>query len=373
MDIILTDKRYNRGLTSKGNLARINKLFNETAQNRPIVYGSIGGSITEGATASPIEKCYAARFAKWLDKNSASGCKFVNAGIGASDSMFGTFRAKKDLLSHEPDIITIEYAVNDSGNSEIELTYESLIRQCLSQKNNPAVILIFTMNKNGTNKQVEHIKVGKHYDLPMLSYRDALYPDIESGQLKWEDTSPDAVHPNNTGHKFMAEMLQRLVAEAIKECPDNLNNQLPQHLNSESKKFVGGNVVDAELLKVISNQGWEKGHHKGGYLGFQSNTPGAEIVFEFICRTGYIGYQKYAGDFGRVEIILDDNKPVILEGFFEKPAIQAWAGGHTVFEKIVDESLLETHKLTIRLLHENHSESNGYKFDIGYLLLSNGA
>jgi hypothetical protein len=51
----------------------------------------------------------------------------VNAGIGATDSDYGSLRAQRDVLSKNPDLVIIEFAVNDiGGDTTLDDTYEGL-------------------------------------------------------------------------------------------------------------------------------------------------------------------------------------------------------------------------------------------------------
>ena len=156
-----------RSVVAVGSLEPLERLRAKIKSGRPIVYGSIGGSITEGAKADTAEGRYANLIAAHI------GAKLVNAGIGASGSLFGCYRAKNDLLKYNPDFITIEYAVNDHAGEDVQPGFEGLVRQCLALPTKPLVLLIFTMEENGHNVQDLHIPVGNHYQLPMISYRDA--------------------------------------------------------------------------------------------------------------------------------------------------------------------------------------------------------
>ena len=55
--------------------------------------------------------------------------KFVNAGIGATGSNYGALRAERDLLSHQPDFVVVEYAVNDGNAAAFAATLEGLLRR----------------------------------------------------------------------------------------------------------------------------------------------------------------------------------------------------------------------------------------------------
>ena len=362
----LNDERWVRALVEAGNPARLVAFRKKLSNGERIVYGAIGGSITEGASASSFWRRYPSVFASWLD--SQAPCELVNAGIGASNSLFGSFRVGKDLLSRNPDIITIEYAVNDLSNPDTAGSFESLVRQCVSQPQKPLVVIIFTMKRDGTNFQDLHASIGHHYALPMISYRDALYPEIAKGMMKWTDISPDEVHPNDLGHAFIGELLKKFISSApTRSAPEAA---LPKRLDESSVKYDGGRIIDASAMELISCGGWGKGPHKGGYLGLQSEIPGSLFELAFEGSLVIIGHQQYAGPFGRASVSIDGGKPEILEGFYEKPPIQAWAGGHTVLRKLAEGLKPGRHTLRVELLNERHADSSGHKFDVGYLLVS---
>ncbi|MBL4701618.1 MAG: SGNH/GDSL hydrolase family protein [Phycisphaeraceae bacterium] len=370
-DLGFSDEKYLRGLVSVGNLGKLKVFRDKLKAKKPIVYGAIGGSITQGASAKPGQS-YGDLLAKCLEQQTPT--TFVNAGIGASNSLFGTFRAQKDLLSHMPDLVTIEYAVNDTNNPRVAMAYESLVRQCVMCPSKPLVITIFTMLRNGDNVQDVHIPIGDHYGLAILSYRDAIYPDITAGDLVWGDVSPDEVHPNDAGHAFMFEMLRRYMDKTQVDLQDSDvvgEVDVPKTcLDPQVLKYCGGRIIDASQMKVLSCEGWTQGPHKAGYLGYQSQTPGAELVVEFTGRLAYLGYQKYAGDFGQIQVTLDDKVLGVFEGHYEKPLIQQWAGGHTVIDELSTEMDDTVHVVRFKLLSQTHSASHGHMFDIGYLLVN---
>jgi lysophospholipase L1-like esterase len=106
-----------------------------------ITVAVIGGSITAGAKASVPGKRYGNLVADWWRETFPKAeVAFVNAGIGATGSNYGALRASRDLLSHRPDFVVVEYSVNDGDTQEAAETLEGLIRQILSQPNTPAVV-----------------------------------------------------------------------------------------------------------------------------------------------------------------------------------------------------------------------------------------
>lgn len=364
----LTPLMYQRGRIS-GNNHRIKTLLKKLKSGSAVTYGAIGGSITQGASASEGKLKYVERLGQWLRDTYNVPVNVVNAGIGASNSLFGTFRRQKDLLDFKPDLITIEYAVNDSDTPYTQEAYESLVRACLERSPDTAVILIFTMNIDGENRQYLHIPVGERYQLPMLSYRDAVYPLVANGELTWPDISPDLVHPNDYGHGLIAEMLRSLFAE-IDQAPEDQAADIPDFLNPTAGKYANPSILDATQMNVTRQSGWVQGPHKAGYTGWNSNAPGSCLELKFSGTFAAIGSQQYHGDFGRVELQLDDKPPIQIEGHFTRRKNNEWKGGHT-FITVIDDNLEPgEHALKITLLEERHPNSGGHMFDIGYLLIS---
>ncbi len=216
-----------KALVNKGNQARLAKVMNRAKNGEDITFGVIGGSVTEGAYASDYDKTsYAGLTNTWLKgRFPNSDITFVNAGIGGTSSLYGVHRVEQDLLSKNPDLVIIEYGVNDNTSDEQLECYASLVRRVLSHESQPAVILLFVMNEGGTNSQSVQVPVGQHYDLPMISYRDAVWPEVSTksnlyGQYEWTDIAADWVHPTNKGHAIIAELLISYLSKTY----DNLSS-----------------------------------------------------------------------------------------------------------------------------------------------------
>ena len=216
-----------KALVNKGNQARLAKVMNRAKNGEDITFGVIGGSVTEGAYASDYAKTsYAGLTNTWLKKTFPnSDVTFINAGIGGTSSLYGVHRVEADLLSKDPDLVIIEYGVNDDTSDRQLECYASLIRRVLSHESQPAVILLYVMNEGGTNSQSVQQPIGQHYDLPMISYRDAVWPEVSTksnlyGQYAWSDIAADWVHPTNKGHAIIAELLISYLSKTY----DNLSS-----------------------------------------------------------------------------------------------------------------------------------------------------
>lgn len=217
---VFTQAMLERSFLSAGNTERFHAAVAKAKAGEPVTLAYLGGSITEGALAKPQQtQCYAYLSAQAFAKRympDPSILRYVNAGISGTPSLLGITRLEADVLRHEPDIVFVEFAVNDSGDAVSQGVYESLLRQLLLAECEPVVVLVFTVLSGGNSCQEHMSKLGSHYKLGMISVKDAIWPEIEAGHMVWSDYSADYVHPNNQGHAFMAQAIDHyfLMAEA---------------------------------------------------------------------------------------------------------------------------------------------------------------
>ena len=83
-------------------------------------------------------------------------------------------RYEKDVLSDgqvTPDIVIVEFAVNDEGDETKGECYDSLVRKIYNGPGQPAVILLFAVFADDWNLEERLCKVGYSYELPMVSTR----------------------------------------------------------------------------------------------------------------------------------------------------------------------------------------------------------
>ena len=106
--------------------------------------------------------------------------KFIKAGVGGTPSELGMIRFDRDVLrdGQQPDIVVIEFAVNDEGDETKGDCYESLVRKVLNLPWNRQSYCFFPYLLMIWNLQDRLSPVGKLYDLPMVSVLDAVSPQF---------------------------------------------------------------------------------------------------------------------------------------------------------------------------------------------------
>lgn len=283
------------GILNRGNLTRLKGFMNRAAKGERLTVGFIGGSITQGFSATDPEKCYAARTFGWLKKVFPNTeFDYVNAGIGATDSQFGAARVQEDLLRRLPDLVFVEFSVNDHSTPHFCETYEGLVRQIYGSASAPAMVLIHNVYYDtGKSAAYYHAQIGRHYDLPCISMQNSIYPAVAAGRLPAEKITADFLHPNDLGHEFMASVITNFLEKVIHDKTQEPQEIFPapltenayehcvrlQYFNSTPGKsvFVEDMTPQRDITDIFRN-GWSAGE-KGAYLEFTFRGTGAAVQY----------------------------------------------------------------------------------------------
>jgi lysophospholipase L1-like esterase len=264
----------------------------------------IGGSITAGARAVDAAHRYSSLVCRRLaEEFPQSRFTEINAGIGATGSRFGASRVAYDVLAAAPDLIVVEFAVNDdlSDTLSSRRTFEGLIRHCLSGS---ASVLIFqTMNRHGDSSNQEiQARIGKHYGLPVISYRAACWPLIAAGRMAWADIAADDVHPNDYGHALCANLIGTFLIGQAERSPAEGLAALPadpeppaEPLYSDAYQFSDLFHTGDAALRIVSDSGWTETVDDKGRITLSSEGKGDKLVLESTAHEITWAY-RYAGD-----------------------------------------------------------------------------
>ncbi|MBE5804257.1 MAG: SGNH/GDSL hydrolase family protein [Clostridiales bacterium] len=208
---VFTRQMVERSLYQTGNTQRLHKAIDKARAGEKVSMVYLGGSITEGALAQPQQThCYAALSARlFAEKFMADPAQleYHNAGISGTPSLLGVTRCEQDVLAYKPDIVFVEFAVNDSSDANAQMAYESLVRKLLNSETQPAVVLVLTLMSGGYSAHVHMKQIGKHYDLGVVSVYDAIKPQLDMKLMAWSDYSSDYAHPTTEGHAFIADLI----------------------------------------------------------------------------------------------------------------------------------------------------------------------
>lgn len=288
------EKMIDRSLLSTGDMTRMADVFQKAQNGEDITVAYIGGSITEGYNAGTTEfyaKTCTDLLQSYFPDITVTG---VNAGISGTPSLLGNLRLERDVLSADPDIVFVEFAVNDGQTAEYKNAYESLVRTLLTQDKDIAVVLLFTVLDSGYTCQEHMSQIGENYGLPMISVHDSVYEEIEAGRMTWQDYSDDQSHPNAYGHKCITDFVDNYYQKVLPVAAENageVDKNLPAPVFSG--KYMNMHYMDSANMENVEldnftqydthgnfHNGWFYKSTDGGSMKFTLNCSVLEMVFK---------------------------------------------------------------------------------------------
>jgi hypothetical protein len=261
-----------------------------------------------------------------------------------------------------PDFTVIEWAVNDGNTDEFKPYYEQVTRQLLYSEKRPGLMLMMMMNNKGINAQERHAAIGSYYGVPMASFRDAVWPEIQSGRFAWSDLYADVVHPNDAGHALVAKFITTRLDSIYTKVQ---NEELVTETNPEQKPALimpeihkDGRTLTADgaypTAPVMS--GWTADYVNTtdwGTLfgkGWKTSTPGSTITFTTeACRSIAVVYRmpNQEGS-GIVDITVDGGNPTRLSRY---DSSSGGGGLQPTFLQLLTNGGLQAHTVTFTLVN----------------------
>jgi hypothetical protein len=276
--------------------------------------------------------------------------------------------------------VVVEFAVNDNAGALGQLlngdTYEGLVRQLLDAPSHPAVILVFMMRYQAPpidpsqSAQSWQSVIGAYYNLPMVSYFDAIGTEMANGNITVPEITGDDIHPNDLGHAYAAQFIEQNLQIAMANFPSGtaLENipATPAPLETADFEFTSlqddiGTGNGGTPLSPVNNQGWtlvpsDSNPIYGSNAGLDSSTPGSTLDFTVTGREIVIGWWLSDGPMGEVSVTVDGVPMQDLYGF------QPNNGGQRYLARVVNGLQSGLHAVHVELLSTVEAGSTGTDF-----------
>jgi hypothetical protein len=302
----------------------------------------------------------------------------INAAIGGTGSDLGVFRLRHDVLEHHPDLLFVEFAVNDGGAdpADIYRQMEGIVRQTWKTDPSIDICFVYTLVKDFLKPLQEgHFpraasameKVADHYAIPSIHMGVEVARLEKEGKLVFTGAkpqtdaekaalegkvlfSPDSVHPyTDTGHALYLQAIIRSMSTIEK-----IGKPAPHDL---SAPLVTDNLQSAQMLpldRARLSDGWVKLDPATNHLArdfaqrlsplWKASKPGETITLKF--RGSSLAFYDLVGpDCGQISAKVDDQPPRI------QPRFDAFCTYHRLSKWPVADSLsdtVHTVKLTIQ-------------------------
>ena len=165
-------------------------------------------------------------------------------------------RYRRDILDEcvgeGPDLVVVEFAVNDEGDETKGECFDSLIRKIYEGPGKPAVIIEFAVFANDWNLQDRLKPVGYAYEIPMASAFDSVVDQFklkfgEGRVLSKSQYFYDMFHPTNIGHRIMADGIINLIKKADEAEADEPIDSLADIAAPMGKEFENVELLDRQV------------------------------------------------------------------------------------------------------------------------------
>ncbi|NLC57778.1 MAG: SGNH/GDSL hydrolase family protein [Armatimonadetes bacterium] len=266
-----------------------------------------GGSITAADGWRP-------KTLKWLQEAYPQAkVSEINAAIGGTGSDLGVFRFRQDVLAHRPDLVFVEFSVNDGGvpPEAIWRAMEGIVRQ--AWRADPTIDLCYVYTyRVGYEKEREQGLcppaasadeiLAEHYGIPSINVALRTVELAREGKLVYvppKDAegkdqpvpegvtlfSTDGVHPLDAAHEIYAQV----VADAVKQMEPT--SRPGRH--ALKAPIMPDNWEKAQLVPLepaMLSPGWRKLDPAQGLAAafrhfmpevWEATKPGEKITFRF--------------------------------------------------------------------------------------------
>jgi lysophospholipase L1-like esterase len=351
-------------------------VFAKLRAGKPVSIVYFGGSITAGAGASKSdETSYRGRVGHWFETTFPnSKITNVNAAIGGTGSDLGAFRIGRDVLAHKPDLVFVEYAVNDGGQQPemIDRAMEGIVRQIRRANAATDICFVYTfvvgqLNDFKAGRLPRAIQrdevVAERYALPAVNVALPAARKLLDGSLTNEQFSKDGVHPTDAGYQIYTDAIVSFLDTQKQNAARARRSKLPQPLRMDSLEHTRMLGPDAMLAVGPEWQIVDKSPTGDFAKLLVSDKPGAETTIAF---AGPILAMFYVlgPDTGAFDYRIDDGNWQTLDPF------DVFAKGYyrSSYRLLADGLPNTRHNITFKIRAEHNPDSKGTWTRLGFLL-----
>jgi lysophospholipase L1-like esterase len=353
-------------------------VFARLRQGRPTTIVYFGGSITAGGGASkPEETSYRGLVGRWF-AGTFPNVKVtnVNAAIGGTGSDLGAFRAARDVLAHKPDLVFVEYAVNDGGAPEAQIlrSMEGIVRQIRRADPTTDICFVYTFvvgwledfraGRPPASVRADEI-VARRYGIPSVNVAVPAAARLIDGTMKADEFAKDGVHPTDAGYRIYADAIIGFLDAQRAASAKGMRHRLGPPLRPDC--LEGARMLGPEEMGAIG-PGWrvETSDPTGSFPKLLvADTPGAEQSIRF---AGPILAMFYVlgPDTGRFDFRVDGGDWQTVDPFDQWA--KEWPRAH--YRLLADGLADGPHVVTFRIRADRNPQSKGTVTRIGYLCVN---
>lgn len=351
----------------------IGRVFDKLRAGRPITIAYIGGAVSSGLGASNSEKTSCrALVTYWMRQRFPKAeITEINAALPTTGSLYGTMRARRDVIAQKPDLVFVEFAANDANDDEtpVKKAVEGLLRQLLIVPQPPEVVMLYAPNAKRTSRIEWHDTMAAYYQVPAINLQEKALALIEAGKANaavFGLTGKEGANPTDAGHKLYAEMITAFLAEQEKLEASPIARTLPNPMVSDEMNY--GELKAFAEIKPVKGQeiNWKEEPSNDRAMPsalLSSDKANSQVEFYFEGTVIGITYRA-SQDAGMIECLIDGKPAPTPLG-----RIDGYNSTSQIATRIISGLSTGEHKLTLRVVDEKNLKSSGHHVRLGYLIV----
>lgn len=284
--------------------------FSKIKQGGEVKVAYFGGSIT----AANGWRVYTR---EWLSERFPNS-KFteIDAAIGGTGSDLGVYRLARDVLQYQPDLMFVEFSVNDGGATpeNIWKAMEGIVRQTWSRLPHCDICFVYTF-RVGYEKDLSQgwcpqaaaadEVLAEHYGIPSINMALRTVQLHDEGKLVFKADpdsqqaadaqakgkvifSKDGVHPLEPGHRIYTEVIGGALEDWSKTASPSLDHSsklaspmVPDHWQQARMVAIDPAMLHGDWKKLSPAEGLGQKFGKRMDQIWEADTPGQSLSFRF--------------------------------------------------------------------------------------------
>ena len=293
--------------------------YNKLTKDKELTVVYFGGSLTNGYGCTDIDKySWRARSGQWLkDTFPNANIKTVDTAIGESGTYLGTYRVQKDVIGSKPDLLFIEYAINDTYSGATAavagMRFETIVREVRRALPYCDIVTVITTDKAFASQSYNlqlyptakgHCDIAAAYDLPVVNIGAGMVRNIakiESNTSWWSNSTiwkkyfKDNVHPYDNGHEqyylcikeYLENSLLHTNYSGLASKKRSVPAVVSDRLLDGNRQSITGDKLQAHFVADKSqNAVYDPGTFVSStsqtpHIGFYEVSKGGKITFTF--------------------------------------------------------------------------------------------
>ena len=196
----------------------VSRTRGDLAAGADVTIVAYGDSITAGFA---VRRGFPSFWKQMLEeKYPEAGVEMINSGISGDTTLDGISRLDWAALSYEPDLVTINFGINDCvlglGLEEFEMNLVEMVRRIRAGPGSEVLLLTSQLLETPPYDRLvldyyQAIeRVAREMDVGFVDVHGAWMRRVEQGTPLSSLILPGLDHPNEAGYRIIAEELMRL-------------------------------------------------------------------------------------------------------------------------------------------------------------------